>query len=149
MLLSITKSSETLTEQTHRKTEGTLEFKLNKSRESFHFIPSIQTKGDWRIGLTSLEVYNSIFNIIEENNTFVLYNFPDEKAGGISYTKVRDEIERDLDISDITAAGLQDDLIAPKNFEEYREQVTKRMEDGGCLNTLSGYPRSVFQDFES
>ena len=46
LLLSITKSSETLTEQTHRKAKGTLEFKLNKSRESFHFIPPIQIKGD-------------------------------------------------------------------------------------------------------
>ena len=32
------------------------------------------------IGLTDLEVYNSISNITEENNNFELYNFPDEKA---------------------------------------------------------------------
>ena len=46
------------------------------------------------LGLTDLEVYNSIFNITEENNKFELYKFPDEKAGGISYTKVKDEIEK-------------------------------------------------------
>ena len=39
------------------------------------------------IGLTDLEEYNSVFNITEENNKFELYKFPDEKAGGISYTK--------------------------------------------------------------
>ena len=109
LLLSITKNCETLIEQTHRKAEETLEFKMIKPRESFHFKPPIQIKGDWMIGLTDLEVYNSIFNITEENNKFELYKFPDEKVGGVTYEKVRDEIEKDLDIEDITAEDLQDD----------------------------------------
>ena len=93
LLLSITKNWYTLIEQTHRKAEETLEFKMNKSRETFHFKPSIQVKGDWMIGLVGLGLYNSIFNITEENNKFELYKFPVEKAGGISYIKIRDEIE--------------------------------------------------------
>ena len=76
------------------------------------------------IGLTDLKVFSSIFNITEENNKFKLYNFPDEKSGGITYEKVRDEIERDLDMSDITAVDLHDDIIAPIIIEEYKEQVT-------------------------
>ena len=63
LLLSITKNCKTLIEQTQRKAEEALEFKMTKPRETFHFIPSIQIKGDWVIGLVSLEVYNSIFNI--------------------------------------------------------------------------------------
>ena len=149
MLLSITKNCETLIEQTHRKPEETLEFKLNKSRERFHFKPPIQIKGDWMIGLTDLEVYNSIFNITEENNKFELYKFPDVKAGGVTYEKVRDEIEKDLDIEDITAEDLQDDIIGPLIIEEYIEQVTKRMNDEQYMNILAIYTRSVFQDFES
>ena len=149
LLLSITKNCETLIDQTHRKAEETLEFKMIKPRETFHFKPPIQVKGDWMIGLTDLEVYNSIFNITEENNKFELYKFPDEKSGGISYIKVRDEIERDLDISDITAADLQDDIIAPIIIEEYKKQIAKRMEDGRYMNILVGYVSSVFQDFES
>ena len=98
-----------------------------KPRETFHFKPPIQVKGDWMIGLVDLEVYNSIFNITEKNNKLKLYKFPDEKAGGISYTKVRDEIEKDLDIPDIAATDLQDDIIAPIFIKEYKEQVTKRM----------------------
>ena len=148
LLLSITKNCEMLIEQTHRKAEETMEFKMNKSREIFHFSPPIQIKGDWMIGLTDLEVYNSIFNITEENNKFELYKFPDEKAGGITYTKVSDEIERDLHISDITDADLQDDIIAPIIIKEYREQVTKRMKDGGYMNIIARYTNSVFQDFE-
>ena len=149
LLLSITKNCETLIEQTHRKAEETFEFKMNKSRESFHFRPPIQVEGDWMIGLTDLEVYNSIFNITEENNKFELYKFPDEKAGGVTYEKVRDEIEKDLDIEDITAEDLQDEIIGPIIIEEYKEKVTQRMNDEQYMNILAIYTRSVFQDFES
>ena len=149
LLLSITKNCETLIEQTHRKAEEALEFKMTKSRETFHFNPPIQVKDDWMLGLVDLEVYNSIFNITEENNKFEIYKFPDEKAGGVTYEKVRDEIEKDLDIEDITAEDLQDDIIGPIIIEEYKKQVTKRMKDDKYLEILAGYTNSVFQDFES
>ena len=149
LLLSITKNCETLIEQTHRKPEETLEFKLIKSKETFLFKEPIQVKGDWMIGLTDLEVYNSIFDITAENNKFELYKFPDEKPGCVTYEKVRDEIEKDLDIVDITAEDLQDDIIGPIIIEEYEEQVTKRMNDEQYMNILAFYTRSVFQDFES
>ena len=99
LLLSLTKNCETLIEQAHREAEETLEFKMIKSRETFHSNPPIQVKGEWMIGLTDLEVYNSFFNITEQSNNFKLYIFPDEKCRGVSYEKVRDEIERYLDIS--------------------------------------------------
>ena len=149
LLLSITKNCETLIEQTHRKAEETLEFKMIKPRETFHFKPPIQIQGDWMIGLTDLEVYNSIFNITEENNKFELYKFPDEKSGGVTYEKVRDDIEKDLDIEDITAEDLQDEIIGPIIIEEYSEQVTKRMNDEQLMNISAIYISSVFQDFES
>ena len=149
LLLSITKHCETLIQQTHRKPEEVLEFKMIESRETFYFKPPIQIKGDWMIGLTDLEVYNSIFNITEENNKLNLYKFPDEKAGVVTYEKVRDEIEKDLDIEDITAEDLQDDIIRPIIIEEYEEQVTKRMNDEQYMNILAFYTSSVFQDFES
>ena len=149
LLFSITKNCEMLIEQTHRKAEETLEFKMNKSREIFHISPPIQVKGGWMIGLTDLEVYNSISNITEENNKFELYKFPDGKAGSISYIKVTDEIERDLDIEDITAQDLQDEIIAPIIIKENNEQVTKRMKDDGYMDILARYTSSVFQDFES
>ena len=92
---------------------------------------------------------NSIFNITEENNKFELYKIPDEKASGVTYEKVRGEIEKDLDNSDITATDLQDDLIGPIIIEEYKKQVTKRLQDEQYMNILSIYTSSVFQDFES
>ena len=57
----------------------------------------------------------SIFNKTEENNKFKLYNF--------TYEKLKGEIEKDLDISDIRATDLEDDIIGPIVIEEYREQV--------------------------
>ena len=148
LLLSITKNCETLIKQIRRKPEETLEFKMTKPRETFHFNSTIQTKEEYMLGTTDLEVYNSIFNITPKNNEFTLYKLPDEKSGGISYIKVRDAIEKDLDISDITAADLQDDLIAPISIEDYKEQVSKRMKDGQYINLLAGYTSSGFQDFE-
>ena len=64
LLLSITKNCQTLYDQTHRKAEETLEFKMTRPKESFHFKPPISIEGSWMVGLTDLEVYNSIFNII-------------------------------------------------------------------------------------
>ena len=76
LLLSITKNCQTLVQQTHRKPEETLEFKMLKPRETFHFNPPIQTKGDWMLGLIDLEVYNSVFNITKENNKIsTLYRY--------------------------------------------------------------------------
>ena len=149
LLLSITKNCKTLIEQTHTKLQETLEFKMIKPRETFHFKPPIQVKGDWMIGLRDLEVYNSIFNITEENNKFELYKFPDEKSGGVTYEKVRNEIEKDLDIEDITATDLEDDIIGPIIIEKYKEQISKRMKDEQYMNILAIYTSSVFQDFES
>ena len=57
LLLSKTKNCETLVEQTHTKPQETIDFKMIKPRETFHFNPPIQFKGDWMIGLTDLEVY--------------------------------------------------------------------------------------------
>ena len=63
LLLSITKNCELLIEQTHTKPQKKLEFKAHKSKKTFRFIQSISIEGSWMIGLTVLEVYNSIFNI--------------------------------------------------------------------------------------
>ena len=148
LLLSIAKNCETLIHQTHTKLEETLKFKLIKPRETFHFNPPILIEGSWMIGLTILEVYNSIFNITEENNKFELYKFTDSKIGGISYEKVWDENEKDLGITDITATDLQDYIIGPINIQEYRK-LRKRLNNDKYLSILAVYNRSIFRDFES
>ena len=66
LLLLITENCETLIEQTHTKPQETLEFKMIKPKETFHFETPIHIKEDWLIGLVDLEVYNSIFNITKK-----------------------------------------------------------------------------------
>ena len=68
LLLSKTKNCEALIQQTHTKPQETFEYKMIKPKELFQFNPPIQIIGNWMIGLTDLEVYNSIFNITQENN---------------------------------------------------------------------------------
>ena len=149
LIFSITKNCETLIGETQRKPEETLEFKLTKSTELFHFNPSISIQGDWMIGLASVEIYNSAFNVTEENNKFELYKFPDSKIGDISYEKMRDEIEKELEITDITASDLQDNIIGPFIFKEYKEQLIKTMKDDKYMVILGFYIHSIFQDFKS
>ena len=69
-LVSLTKNCETLLQQTHRKAEGNLEFKLNHSRATFHFNPLFSIEGSWMIGLLCFGVYNSIFKLTEKNIKF-------------------------------------------------------------------------------
>ena len=44
LIISITKNCETLIEQTHRKPEETLEFKVNNPRDTFHFNPPVEVE---------------------------------------------------------------------------------------------------------
>ena len=73
LLYSTTKNCQTLNKQTHGKAEETLEFKLTKSRETFHFNLPISFEGSWMIGLKNLEVYNSIFNKDTTNKKLEFY----------------------------------------------------------------------------
>ena len=67
---SISKKFEMLIKQTHRKAERTLKFKITQPRETFCFNPPIPIEGSWMLELTSLELYNSIFNITEAKKQF-------------------------------------------------------------------------------
>ena len=147
LLISITKNCEMLIEQTHRKAEETLEFKMIKPRQIFHFKPPIQVKGDWMIGLTGLEVYNSIFNNTNENNKFELYidNFDEY----FSYTKLKDEIAEMLKISAITPYHLQHETIAPLIIKTFQELKLEKTSTDGYYILLIIYFGSPFRDFES
>ena len=71
-LLSIIKNCETLIIQTHTKAQETLELKMTKPTETFHFNPPVKVKEDWMIEVVSLEVYSSIFKINTTNDKFKL-----------------------------------------------------------------------------
>ena len=145
LLLSITKNCEKLVKQTHRKAEETLEFKMTKPRETFHFTPPMEIKGDWMVGLVDLEVYNSIFNITEENNKFELYRDTSAKFG---FLELKDELEDILNISHITNEHLDDEIIGPRIIDEFIKLSHEKKNSGGYMILLLGYSASSFRDFE-
>ena len=146
LLLSITKNCETLIEQTHRRPEETLEFKMTKPREIFHFTPPMEIKEDWMLGLVDLEVYHSIFNITETNNKFELYRDTSAKFG---FLELKDELEEILNISHITNEHLDDEVLGQRITDEYIKLSRERMNTDGYMLLLFDYGRTLFRDFES
>ena len=146
LLLSISKNCETLIEQTHRKPEETLEFKITKPREIFHFTPAMEIKEDWMLGLVDLELYNSIFNITEENNKFEINRDMSDKFG---FLELKGEIEEILNISHITNEHLDDEILGPRIIDEFIKLSNEKKNTDGYMILLLGYSRSPFRDFES
>ena len=72
LLLLIKKHTDTLIEQTKTKPQETLEFKMNKQRQTFSFNPPINLieEDKWLLAVSSFECTNSVFNITDENNSF-------------------------------------------------------------------------------
>ena len=146
LLLSITKNCETLIEQTHRKPEQNLEFKLIRPRETFHFNQPIHIKGDWMLGLTDLEVYSSIFKITQEKNKFELYT---DTFDEVSFEELEDELEEILKIPQITDDHSEDEIPGPRVIEAYWELRSEKSSTDGYIILLLAYARSPFRDFES
>ena len=72
LLLLIKKHTDTLIEQTKTKPQETLEFKMNKQRQTFSFNPPINLveEDKWLLAVSSFECTNSVFNITDDNNSF-------------------------------------------------------------------------------
>ena len=64
--------TDTLIKQTKTKPPETLEFKMNKQKQTFSFYRPINLveEGKWLLGVSSYECTNSVFNITNENNSF-------------------------------------------------------------------------------
>ena len=137
---------QTLFEQTHGKAEKTLDFKLIKPKETFYFNQPIQIKEDWMIGLTSLEVYNSIFQINTTNNKFQLFT---DTFDEFSFEELKDELQEMLVISNITDNHLEDEIIGPRIIQGYWKLRSEKSSTDGYIILLMGYARSPFSDFES
>ena len=82
------------------------------------------------IGLTDLEIYNSVFNITEKTNKFDIYRDSSNKFG---FTELKDELEEILNISYITAEHLQEEIIGPRIIDEYYKLSTGKMNTVGYM----------------
>ena len=141
LLLSKTKNCDSLIEQTQRKPEETLELKKIKQSETFHLNPPIHSKGDWMLGLTDLEVYNSVFNITKENNKFELYT---DKFDEFSFEEIKDEVEEILDVPNVTDDHLEYETIGPRIFKTYWKLRSEKSSTDGYIIFSMSYARSPF-----
>ena len=69
-MLSIAKSNLDKIENTLSKPQEALKFKMTKQRESFSFDVRRELPEQWMMGVTSLEVYNTVYNKTRINNNF-------------------------------------------------------------------------------
>ena len=111
MLLLIKKHTDTLIEETKTKPQETLEFKMNKQKQTFSFNPPLNLleEGKWLSGVSLFDCTNSVFKITNENNSFSIIipghyqNKSDEKT-----------------INNLNK------LLEPKSLEIHVEEVRKR-----------------------
>ena len=139
LFLSITKNCEILIKHTHRKAEETLEFKLIKPKETFHFNPPIHIQGDWMLGLTDLEVYNSILKITEENIKFDLFT---DAFDEFSFEELKDEVEEILNVQNPTYNYLEVETMGPRIIKAHWELRSEKSSTDGYIILLMGYARS-------
>ena len=68
LLSSFAKSNKKTVEISHFKPQETLEFKMTKQKGSFSIEVPLILNEKWIMGVTSLEVYNTVYNITNSNN---------------------------------------------------------------------------------
>ena len=117
-----------------------------KPKETFHFNPPIDIKGDWMLGITDLEVNKSIFNITKEKNKFELYT---DTFDEILFEELKDELEEILDIPNKTDDLLEHETISPRISKAYWKLRSEKTGTDGYNILLLGYARSLFRNFES
>ena len=71
--MSIAKSNLDFVENTLSKPQETLEIKMTKQKESFSFDSPLEMPEQWMMGVTSLEVYNTVYNITEKSNKLEIH----------------------------------------------------------------------------
>ena len=98
------------------------------------------------IGLINLEVYNSIFNVTDENNNFELYT---DNFDGLLFVESKDEHEEIIVFSNIKSENLQDKKLGPCIYTVYKKLETEKRRTDGYYMLLLGYGRSPFRVFES
>ena len=81
-LLSLTKNYEILFKQTKRKPQQTTEKRLNEPIDSFSLesLLKLDSEGKCLLGLTNLEVFNSVYFIVSKKINFIKYIPDDELA---------------------------------------------------------------------
>ena len=140
LLLLIKKHTDTLIEQTKTKPQETLEFKMNKQRQTFSFNSPINLveEGKWLLAVSSFECTNSLFNITNENNSFSIIipgHYQNE-----SDQKTIDELKKLLE------------LRSENGIELHVEQVRKKgliLINDYSLSSLGMFKDEILEDLKN
>ena len=107
-----------------------MEFKLNKQREALHFKTPISSERSWILGLTSLVVYNSIFNLTEKNNKLELYT--QHLDSEFPFNELKDKVAEALGLSDISIEEKENEIYGPNIIKTYIKLSTENSQNDGC-----------------
>ena len=139
LLLLIKKHTDMLIEQTRTKPQETLEFKMNKQKQTFSFNPPINLveEGKWLLGVSSFECTKSVFNITNENNSFSIIVPGHYEAE--STQKTIDELNKLLE------------LRSQNGIELHVEQVRKKgliLINDYSLSSLGMFKNEILEDLK-
>ena len=139
LLSSIAKSNLDIVENALSKPQETLEFKMNKQKESFSFDIPLDLPEQWMMGVTSLEVYNTVYNITEKNNKFKIL-LKDEQLKSLNVdTQLVMNVEYLYKISDVKKINTfmvdsysKNKKLTRKDFDKLKEiinQINQNIKD--------------------
>ena len=115
LLLNIAKSNQEIVENTHSKPQETLEYKMTKQKESFSFDVPLELPEKWMMGVTSLEVYNTVYNITNSNNKLeIILNDQQLK-----------ELNLDSELLVFVEDLYKSYFVKPYKYSEFIEKVNK------------------------
>ena len=118
-----------------------------KPKETFHLNPPVEVKEDWMIGLVDLEIYNSNFNLAEENKKLELYTDPIDSD--FSFNELKDKVAEVLGLSAISTEDSEHELYGPIITKTKRKLITEKSQTEGYYILILKYMHSSFKDFES
>ena len=140
LLLLIKKHTDTLIEQTKTKSQETLEFKMNKQRQTFSFNPPINLveEDKWLLAVSSFECTNSVFNITNENNSFSIIipghyqNESDEKTIN-NLNKLLELKSIELHVEEVKKSGnkikIADKEYKLSDFDTQQNEITEELKN--------------------
>ena len=94
------------------------------------------------IGLTNLELYNSFFNITEENYKFEIYTQPLDS--GFSFRELKDKVAEALGLSDKSIEDLEHEIQRQILIKLMENMSIKKSYTDGYHVLVIRYSRSPF-----
>ena len=134
LLLLIKKPTDTLIEQTKTKPQETLEFKMNKQKQTFSFNPPINLleEGKWLMAVSLFDCTHSVFNITNGNNSFSIIipghyqNKSDEKTID-DLNKLLELKSLELHVEEVRKRGnrikIEDDEYKLSDFDNQKYEI--------------------------